>query len=78
MSVKFNVKEAIKIYTELGGKTKFPNSLKDVLKYMQKDQNLFTKSNVAYLLATAKKESDYNLQRWEADYSCGSYGLPYL
>ena len=32
---------------------------------------------VAYFLATAKVESDYSLQRWEADYLCGAKGVPY-
>lgn len=78
MSVKFNVKEALKLYKEAGYTTSFPNSLKDVLKYMQKDKNLNTKKDVAYLLATAKVESDYSLQRWESDFACNSYGKPYL
>jgi predicted chitinase len=29
------------------------------------------------LLATAKAESDYSLERWESDYACGSIGKPY-
>ena len=29
-------------------------------------------------LATAKTESDYALQRWEADYLCGDKGVPYI
>lgn len=78
MSVKFNVKEALKLYKEAGYTTSFPNSLEDVLKYMQKDKNLNTKKDVAYLLATAKVESDYSLQRWESDFQCGKKGIPYL
>jgi hypothetical protein len=31
----------------------------------------------AYLLGTAAAESDYSLQRWEADYVCGPAGVPY-
>ncbi len=78
MSVKFNIKEAIKLYKEAGYETSFPKSLKDVMKFMQKDKNLYTKKDVAYILATAKKESDYSLQRWESDFACGRYGLPYF
>ena len=51
--------------------------IKSVLKYMQNDPNLKSIEQVAYFLATAKAESDYSLQRWEADYLCGKKGVPY-
>ena len=44
---------------------------------MQDDKNLNSIEQVAYFLATAKVESDYSLQRWEADYVCGDAGVPY-
>lgn len=77
MAVKFNIKNALADFKELGGKTKFEDSLEQVLKYMQNDKNLTTINEVAWLLATAKVESDYSLQRWESDYLCGDAGVPY-
>ena len=77
MYVKFNIKQALQVYTELGGTTTFPDSLKQVLKFMQNDSNITNMVEAAYLLATAKGESDYSLQRWESDYVCGPVGQPY-
>lgn len=77
MPVKFNIRNALSEFKTLGGTTKFPESLKDVLAYMQNDKNLSTKNEVAWLLATAKVESDYSLSRWESDYLCGEAGVPY-
>ena len=77
MPVKFNIQNALSEFKKLGGTTKFPESLKDVLAYMQNDKNLSTKNEVAWLLATAKVESDYSLSRWESDYVCGEAGVPY-
>jgi predicted chitinase len=77
MAVKFDVNKALADFKTLGGKTKFEDSLKQVLKYMQNDKNLNTLNEVAWLLATAKVESDYSLQRWESDYLCGKAGVPY-
>ena len=65
MAVKFNIKNALADFKELGGKTKFEDSLEQVLKYMQNDKNLTTINEVAWLLATAKVESDYSLQTLE-------------
>jgi len=77
MSVKFNPKRAFELFKEKGGTTAFPDSLKDVLEFASKDDNITTINQVAYLLATAKVESNYSLQRWEADYLCGKQGVPY-
>ena len=44
---------------------------------MEKDPKIDTIKKGAYLLATAKIEADYSLQRWEADYTCKLQGLPY-
>ena len=77
MPVKFNINTAIQLFNQSGGKTKFDSSLKKVLNFMQNDDNLSNKKEVAYFLATAKSESDYSLQRWEADYLCGEKGVPY-
>lgn len=77
MAVKFNINNALSEFKKLGGSTKFPDSLKEVLSYMQNDKNLNTVNEVSWLLATAKTESDYSLQRWEADYVCGDAGVPY-
>jgi predicted chitinase len=77
MPVKFNVNRAISLFNNNGGSTKFDNSLRQVLNFMQNDDNLNNKEEVAYFLATAKSESDYSLQRWEADKLCGGKGVPY-
>ena len=77
MPVKFNVNKAIELFNQKGGNTKFDKSLRQVLTFMQNDDNLSNKKEVAYFLATAKTESDYSLQRWEADYLCGEKGVPY-
>ena len=77
MPVKFNINRAITLFNNNGGSTKFDNSLRQVLNFMQNDDNLSNKEEVAYFLATANSESDYSLQRWEADYLCGEKGVPY-
>lgn len=77
MAIRFNVNKAANKFAEYGGKTKFPDSLKQVLTFVQDDENFNTVNEVAWLLATAKVESDYSLERWEADYLCGNVGEPY-
>lgn len=77
MPVKFNINQAMKLWKENGGKSKFEDSLKKVLTYIQNDKNISNIDEASYLLATAKAESDYSLQRWEADYLCGEAGVPY-
>ena len=77
MPVSFNTNMAIDLFQASGGETTFPDSLKQVLNYAQNDDNLRNKKELAYLLATAKNESDYSLQRWEADFLCGERGVPY-
>ena len=77
MAISFNVNKAYTMYRQSGGTTNFPDSLKKVLKYMQNDANINNIEEAAYLLATAKSESDYSLQRYEADYLCGAKGVPY-
>jgi predicted chitinase len=77
MAVKFKVSKALEEFKNQGGTTKFPDSLRDVLKFIQNDPNINNKKEAAWLLATAKVESDYSLQRWESDYLCGKAGVPY-
>lgn len=77
MPVKFNTNNALKDFYQLGGRTNFPDSLKSVLKYIQNDENINSVKEAAYLLATAKKESDYSLERYESDFLCGKVGEPY-
>ena len=77
MAVKFNTRNALTKFKSLGGETAFPDSLKDVLNRIQNDKNISTVEQASYLLATAKVESDYSLQRWESDYLCGAKGVPY-
>jgi predicted chitinase len=79
MPVKFNANNVLSLYYADGGKTSFPSSLKKILtNYTQNDTNLNNVKELAYLLATAKAESDYSLQRWEADYMCGEKGVAYI
>ena len=77
MPLKFNTDKIISLYEQQGGTTSFPDSLRQVLNFAQNDKNLTNTKELAYLLATAKGESDYLLTRWEADYLCGEKGVPY-
>jgi hypothetical protein len=74
MGLKINIDKAVALS---GYNGKFVDSLKNVLKFMEKDPNIDSIKKASYLLATAKIEADYALQRWEADYTCGSVGVPY-
>lgn len=78
MPVRFNINKAYALYKQAGGTTNFESSLKQVLRFMQNDVNINNEKEAAYFLATAKSESDYSLQRWEADYLCGEKGVPYV
>ena len=71
MALNYNIDEVLEEFRKTGGTTKFPDSLKQVLSFIKKDDNITSIQQAAYLLATAKAESDYSLQRWEADYVCG-------
>jgi predicted chitinase len=77
MPVKFNVNKTIELWKKNGGTSFFEDSLKDVLRFMQNDKNISNLDEASYFLATAKVESDYSLQRWEADYLCGKKGVAY-
>ena len=77
MGVSVNIDNTIAEYKKKGGTTKFENSLRQVLEYAKNDENIKEVSDLAYLLGTAKGESDYSLQRWESDYACGLTGKPY-
>ena len=67
MGVSFNVDKALKDSGYNGG---FKKSLKKILWKLQTDPNITNFKEAAYLLATAKVESNYSLQRWESDYQC--------
>ena len=77
MSLNYIVDKVYSKFKEKGGTTSFPDSLKTVLTLAKTDSNINSLKRLAYLLATAKIESDYSLQRWEADYLCGSTGVAY-
>jgi hypothetical protein len=77
MAIKVDIDKLYSDYKKEGHKTDFPDSLKQVLEYARTDKNLNDISDLAYLLATAKVESDYSLQRWESDYACKLKGKPY-
>lgn len=77
MAFRYDVNKVYDKFLEEGGKTSFPDSLKQVLTWAKSDSRIYKKEHLAYLLATAKAESGYSLQRWEADYMCGNVGMPY-
>ena len=77
MAIQVDIDKLLSDYKKSGRKTNFPDSLKKVLQYARTDENLKDVSDLAYLLATAKEESDYSLQRWESDYICNLQGKPY-
>jgi hypothetical protein len=77
MAVKVDIDKLIADYKKKGGKTEFLESLKKVLRFASKDKNINSINHLSYLLATAKAESDYSLERWEADYVCGKAGVKY-
>ena len=77
MAIKVNIDKLFADYKKEGRETNFPNSLKRVLQFASKDKNLNSVNHLAYLLATAKIESDYSLERWESDYVCGDAGVKY-
>jgi predicted chitinase len=78
MGLDFDINKAVELYKKSGASTQFTDSLKQVLRYAQKSDGINSISDLAYLLATAKSESDYSLQRWEADYLCNSTGKAYV
>ena len=77
MAVKLNINNAIDLFKSKGGDTTFEYSLRKTLEYAEKDKRITSLSDLAYLLATAEVESNYSLQRWEADYLCGKQGYAY-
>lgn len=77
MAVKLNINNAIDLFKSKGGDTPFEYSLRKTLEYAEKDKRITSLSDLAYLLATAEVESNYSLQRWEADYLCGEQGYAY-
>jgi predicted chitinase len=74
MGLKIDEDKAISL---IGYTGKFKNHLKTVIQMMENDDTIDSIKKAAYLLATASVESGYSLSRWEADYACGKYGVPY-
>jgi predicted chitinase len=77
MGVQVNVDKAVSDYYKKGGTTKFENSLKKILTWAGDDDRINKIEHLAYLLGTAKAESDFSLERWESDYVCGKAGVKY-
>jgi hypothetical protein len=77
MALLFEVNKVLDIFDKKGQKTLFSGSLFTVLTWIQSDNRIIDIKEAAYLLGTAAAESDYSLQRWEADYVCGPAGVPY-
>lgn len=77
MAIKLKDDKAIELYKSSGGTIGFEDSLRDIFAFASRDKRITSKKQLAYLLATAKIESDYSLQRWESDYLCGKQGVAY-
>ncbi len=77
MGVNINVTNAIADYKKNGGKTKFESSLKKIFDFASQDPKINNVNHLAYLIATAKIEADFSLERWESDYSCKSTGIKF-
>lgn len=78
MALNYKIENVLKDFYDSGGRTKFQQSLSKILGFAKKDERFKTINHLAYLLATAKEESDYSLERWEADYVCGDAGVKYV
>lgn len=74
MSLRIDTSKAFDL---AGYKGSFAPSLKQVLKWGVKDSRITDIRQLAYILATADIESDYSLTRWEADFVCEGWGIPY-
>lgn len=80
MGLLINADQAIQIYENTPGaieSKKFWSSLRSILQRFTTDKRITDVRQAAYILGTASEESEYSLERWEADYACGSYGIPY-
>jgi len=77
MALLFEENEVLSIFEKKGQKTDFSGSLFTILTWIQSDNRINDVKEAAYLLGTAAAESNYSLQRWEADYVCGKAGVPY-
>jgi hypothetical protein len=77
MALLFKENKVLDIFDKKGQKTLFSGSLFTVLTWIQSDNRITDIKEAAYLLGTAAAESDYSLQRWEADNACGKPGVPY-
>ncbi len=75
----FNIDNAVAAINKTSHKPskQFTESLKTVLYFIKQDPEIKDLREAAYLLGTAYAESGYSLQRWEADYACGSTGVKY-
>ena len=74
MALKFDIEKAINLYFERNNNTFFPDSLRNILKYINDDPNIGDIRLASYILATYKVDTDYSLQSWERDFSCGKRG----
>jgi hypothetical protein len=77
VAIKVNIDKIISDYKKSGQKIDFPEGLKKIFQFASKDKRLTSLNHFAYLLATARIESEYSLERWEADYVCGKAGVKY-
>lgn len=63
--------------TEHKPRENFTKYLRKTLYWIKGDKDITDARQAAYLLGTAFAESNYSLQRWEADYVCRGAGVPY-
>ncbi len=78
MPLQFDIDTVIDIFENKKKlTTPFSGSLRTILTYLKNDNRINDIKEAAYVLGTAAVESNYSLQRWEADYVCGPAGKPY-
>jgi hypothetical protein len=96
MAFNYNVTTVIELFEKTNPNVKnrkgelveqfyFKDGLINVLTWMLTDPRIVDIREAAYVLGTAEKESQYSLERWEADYVCpdpngvrpDSTGIPY-
>jgi hypothetical protein len=96
MALNYNVTTVIELFEKINPNEKnkkgewvekfyFKDGLKQVLTWMLTDPRIVDIREAAYVLGTAAIESQYSLERWEADFVCpdpngvrpDSTGIPY-
>jgi predicted chitinase len=77
MPLNYDINGILAEANNKGFRIDFPDDLQKILEFSLNQNEINDPKELAYLLGTAKAESNYSLSRWEADYVCNSYGKPY-